>query len=148
MEIQVENYQDLLEIDVQTVPQIVHSVLHIENVTCDELMVYFVDESTLCELHQKHFNDPSPTDCISIQVDPPNSKPCFLGEIFISPKAAIDFCKEKKDLVYEEITLYLVHGLLHLIGYDDIESEDRKKMRLAEKKCMDYLLSKKNLISN
>jgi len=147
LDILVENHQNLVDIDTRSIPQIVEAVFQLEDISCDEVMIYFVDQKTICELHEKHFNDPSPTDCISIQVDPLGASPCFLGEIFISPQAAIDFCKEKTDLLYQEITLYLVHGLLHLIGYDDIETADQSKMRLAEKKCIDYLLSKERLIS-
>ncbi|MCH9632976.1 MAG: Endoribonuclease YbeY [Chlamydiae bacterium] len=146
MDIQVENLQDLLPINNNSVVDVVKGVLNVENKLCDEVMVYFVDEQTICKVHDDHFNDPSPTDCISIQVDNPGSTPCFLGEIFVSPKAAIDYCKSNKGQIYQELTLYLVHGMLHLLGYDDIENDDEAKMRLAEKKSIDYLLKCNKLI--
>lgn len=148
MEILVENHQDLLDINTKSVPGVVKSVLSNENVSCDEIMIYFVNNRTICDLHKIHFNDPSPTDCISVQVDPIGSKPCFLGEIYISTKAALDYCREDEDSVYEELTLYLVHGLLHLIGYDDLDPEKETQMRLAEKRNMDYLIVEKMIISN
>ena len=147
MDILVENHQDLIPINTDTAIDVVETVLSIEGKFCDEIMVYFVDEKTICDQHAKHFDDPSPTDCISIQVDPLGSKPCFLGEIFISPKAAIDYCATNPNQIYSEITLYLVHGILHLLGYDDIKNVDKSKMRLAEKKSMNYLVESNKLIS-
>ncbi len=147
MDVQVENHQSVLPVNLDTIKPIVEAVLMLENSFCCELMIYFVDVETICKLHQQHFDDPTETDCISIQVDPPNKIPSFLGEIFISPQAAIDYCKSNSLQAYEELTLYLVHGLLHLLGYDDREIEQQEKMRLAEKKCMDYLLENKKIIS-
>lgn len=139
LDIQVEDTQSVLSIDPASISPIVHSVLELEKASCDEVIIHFIEEAELCAVHKQFFNDPSPTDCISIQVDGPDESPRFLGEVFISPKAAIDYLKENEGELYEELTLYLVHGLLHLLDYDDLEDEDRKKMRLAEKRQMDYL---------
>ena len=147
MEIIVQNLQDLVPIHTHSVKDALLKVLDVHPVTFDDLMVYFVDESTICQLHDKHFNDPSPTDCISIQVDAPNTSDCFLGEIYVSPQAALDHCKTTEANLYEELTLYVIHGFLHLIGYDDLENESREKMRLAEKKLMDYLKSCHKIIT-
>lgn len=139
MDIIIEDTQSLVSIEESSVFHIVQAVLSLEQASCDELNIYFVQEAEICEVHAEFFNDPSPTDCISIQIDDPKDSPCFLGEIFISPKAAQDYIKESQGDLYEEITLYLVHGLLHLLGYDDVEEEERQKMRLAEKRHINYL---------
>lgn len=60
----------------------------------------------------------------------------YLGDIFISPLAALRFDTARP---YEETLLYLIHGILHLIGYDDIEPNAKRSMRKMEKKCMDHL---------
>lgn len=146
MEIVVHNNQLLCSIQNETIAPIAEVVLQNEGAACDELHVHFVDTKTICELHEHFFQDPSPTDCISIQVDDLSASPCFLGEIFISPQAALDYCKEKDLPLEEELTLYLVHGLLHLLGYDDLNEEDEKKMRLAEKRQMNYLKEHQLLI--
>lgn len=146
MDVQVYNDQNLCPIQSASIAPIVQAVLSHENVSCDEVHIHFVTEAQIIELHDQFFQDPTPTDCISLQVDPVGSKPCYLGEIFISPQAAIDYLPQSNQTLEQEITLYLVHGLLHLLGYDDIEEEDRKKMRLAEKRHMEYLNTKKLLI--
>jgi probable rRNA maturation factor len=104
------------------------SFLRIE---CEEISVYFVSEKKICELHAEFFNDPSPTDCISFPVDDD-----YLGDIFISPLAANRYDPARP---YEEVLLYLVHGILHLIGFDDVHANEKRSMRKMEKKCMDHL---------
>lgn len=139
MDLQVQSSQEVCEVDFSSVKPLVQSVLDLESTFCSELNIYFVSEEQICELHQDFFDDPSPTDCISIQVDPPGTPFCLLGEIFISPKAAQAAIESYQTTLQEELSLYLVHGLLHLLGYDDLEDQDRAKMRLAEKRHMDYL---------
>lgn len=101
------------------------------SIDCDELSVYFVSEKKICALHKKYFDDPTPTDCITFPIDA-----SYLGDLFISPAAALRYDPEKP---YRETTLYLVHGLLHLLGYDDIDPLQRKAMRKMEKRCMGHL---------
>jgi len=108
-------------------------------------MIHFVDKARISELHKVFFNDPTPTDCISFPIDSPNEKSGAhhtLGEIFICPEVAIEYARPKNKDPYAEITLYLIHGILHLAGYDDLKVEDRKKMRAMEKRCMQYLKKK------
>ena len=66
----------------------------------------------------------------------------ILGEIFVCPKTAIEYAVQYKKNPYEEVTLYIVHGLLHLLGYDDIEKNARNLMRKAERKHMKALTQK------
>ncbi len=146
MNLQIFDEQEDLSIDPTSILPVVESVLHLEDLHTDELAIYFVSEPAICSLHERYFQDPSSTDCISFPMDGRDEvKPHTLGEIFISPKAAIEFTKSSNHPPYREVTLYVVHGLLHLLGYDDIEEEDEKKMRKAEKMHMDALLAN-NLI--
>lgn len=124
-------------------------ILFLEKRNTDEVSVCFVTEKKISTLHHKFFNDPTPTDCISFPIDEGNKESYhILGEIFISPQAAINFFKGKGSAnnIYIETTLYLIHGLLHLMGYDDIEKSERRKMRYREKKYLDHLIASNILI--
>lgn len=85
----------------------------------------------MCDLHQQFFNDPSPTDCISFPIDDK-----ILGDIFVCPKTAIDYAARIKKDPYPETALYIIHGILHLLGFDDLEAPKRRIMRKKEKQCM------------
>jgi probable rRNA maturation factor len=149
MKIAVFNQQTDLVLHLVSVRPIVKEVLKQERVRTDEVAVYFVSSETICSLHQKFFNDPSPTDCISLPVDSVEEQPCgyhLLGEVFVCPKTAIDYTQALSDAAYNETTLYLVHALLHLIGYKDIEEEEKRIMLEAERGLMHHLSNKQLLL--
>jgi probable rRNA maturation factor len=106
-----------------------------------DLSLYFVTEKEICKLHAEFFDDPRPTDCISFPIDEEH-----LGEIFVCPKTAISYGKKHKIDPYTETTLYIVHGLLHLIGYDDLEPVKKRSMRKKEKSCMAHLSKLNHLL--
>ncbi|MDR3624891.1 MAG: rRNA maturation RNase YbeY [Chlamydiales bacterium] len=142
LNVQVFNQQSSLAISSTSVQKVVSCLLlEFCNKKYDEVNIYFVGEEEICKLHEEFFDDPSPTDCISFPMDTEDdeSEYLILGDIFISPKAALDYVSLDSKDVYEELTLYLVHGLLHLLGYDDINEADIKKMRAAEKIHLDHL---------
>lgn len=147
MNIQVYNHQQDVKISPEAVSAIVKEVLNKENKKCDEVAIHFVETSKICELHSEFFNDPSPTDCISFPIDEAGCAGyCVLGEVFVCPKTAIEYASLHNIPVYQEITLYIVHGLLHLLGYDDIGDRE-PEMRNAEKLHMKNL-EMHNMIMN
>lgn len=143
METYIFNEQQDVQIDPSLFEQIAKEVLDLEGQKADEVTINFVSTEKISELHQQFFNDPSTTDCISFPLDSAEEEYRVLGEIFVCPATALDYSKKHQINVHEEITLYVIHGLLHLMGYDDIEVKDRKMMRLAEKKHLENLYEKK-----
>ncbi len=98
-----------------------------------ELSIAFVDDDTLAQIHKKFMNDPTSTDVITF---PGDAEMDFAGEICVSVDHAQKAAPKHGNTLARELTLYLVHGWLHLAGYDDIASQDRKKMRTAEKQTL------------
>lgn len=138
MIINVINEQNVVPVSTEAVQKIVYQVLKEENQSCDEASIFFVETNVICQLHDEFFDDPSPTDCISFPIDDEeNFGYRLLGEIFVCPETALQYSKDNPGVdVGEETTLYIVHGLLHLLGYDDIEEEDIVSMRAAEARHM------------
>ncbi|CUI16454.1 conserved hypothetical protein [Candidatus Protochlamydia naegleriophila] len=140
MIINVFDQQESLKFSLDQLDPLVEQVLQEENRTCDEVSVYFVDTPTISNLHLEYFDDGSTTDCISFPLDEEDDSPYrVLGDVFICPETAIHYAQAHNLDPYEEATLYLVHGLLHLMGYDDIEEEDQREMRQAEQRHMNRL---------
>lgn len=152
MQVFVFDDQPDLSISPSSVEPIVSSVLIGEGRAYDEVGIHFVTTKEICRLHALYFDDPSPTDCISfpldldIENDPTGC--ALLGDAFVCPATARDFVAEHGGDVYEETTLYLVHSLLHLLGYDDIDAEDEKRMRQAEARHMEQIKKKGLLLAS
>ena len=145
MQINVINRQKSLSLPIPLVKRIVKSVIENEGVCCDEVSIYFVSTKEISKLHKQFFDDPTPTDCISFPIDGIQSDKqqyYVLGDVFVCPETAIQYAREKKGDAKQEIILYIIHGLLHLMGYDDMESSDRKRMRQAERKHLKRLDNK------
>lgn len=147
MIIHVHQEQHLLPIDLNSVKTVVATFNKIAEVSYDEVSIYFIDTQTICELHQQYFDDPSPTDCISFPMDDPEEEGYkVMGDVFVCPETAQKYIQEHGGDAYQELTLYVIHGLLHLLGYDDIDEEDRQTMRQAESHYMSALCESKSLI--
>jgi probable rRNA maturation factor len=101
-----------------------------------ELSLAFLTDTALAGLHGRYLSDPSATDVITFEGDRVHGT---AGEICISVDAAARHAGSAKTAFPHEITLYIVHGWLHLAGYDDRTPESRRRMRGAEARAMRLL---------
>lgn len=98
-----------------------------------ELSLVFLSDAALAQMHGEYCDDPTPTDVITFDGD---AEMDFAGEIFVSIDRALAQAPHYGHSYAEELTLYLVHGWLHLAGLNDIEEADRARMRVAEREVM------------
>ena len=101
-----------------------------------ELSVAFVDDATIAKVHADFMDDPSPTDVITFSSDPSMES---AGEIIVSVDHAQTRASELGESFSRELSLYLIHGWLHLAGFDDRNEKDSLKMRAAEQVALDLL---------
>lgn len=149
MNIQIIQDQQDLKINSISVEKLVADFLDFYDLVYDEAAIHFVDTSTICDLHADFFNDPTTTDCISFPMDNHDDEGYrVLGEVFVCPETAVHYVKSNGGDAYHELTLYTVHGLLHLIGYDDIEDEDRELMRKEEARYLEHVSAQRLWIKN
>lgn len=98
-------------------------------VPAGELGIVLMDEAPHCALHERYLQDPSPTDVITFPGDPSED---LAGEIILNVDLAQREAHRFQQTPSEELTLYLVHGYLHLAGFDDQTDDQRSAMRHAE----------------
>lgn len=118
-------------------------------ISTDEIIIHFVTEGKISSLHKDFFNDPTSTDCITFPLDPPTThKDSYhvIGELFICPKTALIYSKKHSIDKYQELYRYLIHCILHLIGYDDLEPQPRERMKRKERALLKKLQEKSLLI--
>jgi probable rRNA maturation factor len=99
-----------------------------EGVHQAELSVSLVTIDEMTDLHQRYMGEEGPTDVLSFPLDEaslrPDEGPRMLGDVVICPEVAA----AQNDDVDAELRLLLVHGILHLLGYDHETDEDRTRM--------------------
>ena len=103
-------------------------VLRGEGVTDVELSVSFVGEPEMSELHERFLGEPGPTDVLSFPLEEEDRDERgmrLLGDVVIAPAVA---ARNRPDDPPTEVRLLLVHGILHLLGYDHEEEGERALM--------------------
>ncbi|MDP7050139.1 MAG: rRNA maturation RNase YbeY [Verrucomicrobiota bacterium] len=102
------------------------------------LGVFLLDEVEMARANWEHLRHEGPTDVITLDFGSqaggaPRSGP-LLGDIFICPVVAEAFAREHGATWPEEVVRYLIHGVLHLRGYDDRDAICRKRMKREEER--------------
>lgn len=135
-------------VDSNIIRGIVQAVLDSQGQTASCVGIHFLSDLATRRLHQQFFSDPSSTDCMSFPIDEAPENPeeyRHLGDVVVCPATAFSHAKENPSLFWDELTLYIIHGLLHLLGYDDIDPNDRAIMRRQERRAR-ALASKRGLL--
>ena len=147
MDIYLLDRQKDLPIYEEAVKKLASAVVDFEKKSYDELNIHLVDRQEISHLHALYFNDPSPTDCISFPLcdEDVDTGHRHMGDLFVCPQAAKELAEGPAG-AYEELSLYIVHSLLHLMGYGDVEQEERLEMRRAEKRHMTNLRERELLL--
>lgn len=97
-----------------------------------EVSLLLTDDEEIAQLHGEFMDDPTPTDVMSFEID--NG-----AEVVVSVETARRTAKAAGHSMRAEVALYIVHGILHTVGYDDVAADDRVRMREAERAIMKQL---------
>ncbi len=142
-QIDVSDSQTRVSVDPARLEAIAAEVLAREGVVSAEISVALIDGATMRQLNRRHLNHDYDTDVLSflldcqaaasVEAEPRGTGKAIDGEILISTDIAASVADEFGWSVESEVVLYLVHGLLHLIGYDDLSDEEQLLMRDRER---------------
>jgi probable rRNA maturation factor len=124
--------QDAVAVDRKRVREIVRAVLDGEGVADAEISLAFVDNPTIHTLNKRYLDHDEPTDVLSFPLSEPGAKR-LAGELVIGAEVALAQARERGHDVQQELALYVIHGLLHLCGYDDKSDETAREMRGRER---------------
>jgi probable rRNA maturation factor len=130
--IAIASPQEFVPIDRGRMREVVRTVLSGEDIAEAEISLAFVDNPTIHRLNQRYLQHDEPTDVLSFPLSEPNSSR-LAGELVIGVEVALTQAAERGHDVQAELALYVIHGLLHLCGYDDHEPADASAMRERER---------------
>lgn len=160
-EINIANHHPRLRLNRRAITRVIHTLdahfshsknekqkTKIPSAPAGELSLVFLTDTALAQLHADFLDDPTITDVITFEGNPALG---VAGEICVSADAALRHVAPKAPALRSklsgqsssafstELTLYLVHGWLHLAGYDDLQPAKKRLMRRAEARAMSLL---------
>lgn len=149
----VADSQNFLELEEDDLRDVVVRTLECEQVASADLSLAIVDNPTIRDLNVRYLQHDYDTDVLSFLFDvsggdedsPQESGPegesfrprgagkRIEGEIIVSAEMALESARQYGWNPRDELILYIVHGLLHLTGYDDLSPEEKAVMRRRER---------------
>ncbi len=96
----------------------------------EALELNFVSSETITDINSKHLKHFQSTDIITFNYSEESNT--FDAEIFISVPDALENSKKYEVTLDNELGRLIIHGILHLLGYDDTTKSKKAKMKLAE----------------
>jgi len=131
MKIEIANLNENLSLDEEALKKLLTKVLQRGGEKRARVSVALVDDKTMAGLNRRYLGRRGPTDVLAFPFDQgPAGKD--LGEIVISVETARKVARRRKKSIKQEIYLYAVHGLLHLLGFDHKTPSEAKEMRKKE----------------
>jgi probable rRNA maturation factor len=129
--VDIASTQGFLAIDPANLAGLVERVLRHEGIARASISVALVDDATIHRINRTHLRHDWPTDVISFVLSDEDD-PELAGELIVSAEMARTTAAEIGAEPIAELSLYVVHGLLHLCGYDDTTDEASATMRMRE----------------
>jgi len=132
--IDVTDQQSAMKVDADELRRAVAMIVDDADIRLGRIGIAVVDDPTIHRINREFLDHDWPTDVISFVLE---ETPGYLeGEIIMSTDTAIDRSSDYGWSPADELLLYVVHGTLHLVGYDDHEDDDRQAMREKERHYM------------
>jgi len=121
-----------IRVDKKKIDLLVQKIMEELKFSIDSLEFNFVGTKTITEINNKYLNHSGSTDIITFNYS--HEKFRFDGEIFISVPDAYENAKKYKVTIDNEIERLIIHGVLHLLGYDDLTPAKKRTMKKYENK--------------
>ncbi|MEN8234336.1 MAG: rRNA maturation RNase YbeY [Actinomycetota bacterium] len=141
---------NVLFADEQDEPIVTDELLRLAELVLEEegldsetgVSLVLIDEEQMAELNERHMDKTGSTDVLSFPIESampgappmpvPGGPPIELGDVFIAPTVVRRNAEERNVRFEDELALMVVHGLLHLLGWDHIDEKDAVQMEARE----------------
>ena len=130
VKVTVSNRQRRRKINPRSLARIAERALELVNDLNAQLSIVLVSDAHIAKLNAQYHATPGPTDILSFDYGEGQ------GELIISVERAVAQARLFHSTPARELVLYVVHGILHLHGYNDLTVRDRQRMRAAERRLL------------
>ncbi len=146
IDVEIQDLQELIDLDHEQIDNLVRFVLTRSD-HVGRIGLCFVDDEAISALHQQFMDDPTPTDVITFPLETV-VEGSLDGEIVVSTETALREAPRHQLAAEEEVRLYIVHGLLHLLGYDDLDEPGQKTMNRLQQGLLDRWKASRGLLGD
>jgi probable rRNA maturation factor len=129
--IEATNQQQRWPVKLKQLQDAVRAVLTGEKIKQADISLAVVDDPTIHQINQQFLQHDEPTDCISFLLEQDGDR--IDGDILVSADTAAHSAHDFGWHVQDELLLYAIHGMLHLVGYDDLKPAKKRLMRQRER---------------
>jgi probable rRNA maturation factor len=159
-EVFVADEQHSVDVDVSRWRALAEGVLADEGVRGNvELSLLFVEADDIAALNEQFLGEARPTDVLAFPIDAvdvdvmssptsgrsgpdrpppdPSDQPLLLGDVVVCPAVARDQAEEHAGTLDDELALLVVHGILHVLGYDHEQDDETEAMRARERALLE-----------
>ena len=137
--LEVLDEQDELVVDREKVRTVCEQILDDAGIRSGKINVVLVDSDTIQQYNRDFLQHDYPTDTISFPLDDRRSEGYLEGEVLACTEIAKSRAAEFSWTAEEELLLYVVHGMLHLVGFDDATQEQQTVMQEKERSYLAML---------
>lgn len=134
------------KLDAQWLRKVAEITLQHEGIAQETQMTLVItDDEKIQELNRQFRDTDAPTDVLAFSSEEsedfvtPSDLPAYLGDVIISYPRAVEQAMQEGHSTKDELALLVVHGILHLLGYDDKEEEKRTQMWRQQDNIMKQL---------
>jgi probable rRNA maturation factor len=135
--VSIASPQEGVPIDRPQLKQVVRTVLEGEGIDEARISLALVDNPTIHQLNKRYLDHDEPTDVLSFPLS--DKAGALQGELVIGAEVAQEQAASRGHAVGAELALYVIHGLLHLCGYDDHSPSQAAEMRQRERRYLGQL---------
>lgn len=134
LSIEITNEQDVLRFDEGRLKRGARSVLRDAGIVAGSLSIAVVDDPAIHALNRKYLDHDCPTDVLSFVLERDGGR--LEGEVIASAETAAREAEQFGWTPQDELLLYVLHGTLHLVGFDDGTDLGRSVMRAAQRRYL------------
>lgn len=136
--VSIASPQEVVALEYQRLKEVARTVLEGERIRDAKISLAFVDDTTIARINKQFLEHEGPTDVITFPMSGKGAKK-LEGELVIGAEVALREAQERGHDVHQELCLYVIHGLLHLCGFDDRTTKEAAAMRRKEREYLKLL---------
>ena len=136
--VSIASPQELVSLEYARLKECARVVLTGEGIKEAKVSLAFVDDTTIAGLNKRFLDHEGPTDVITFPLSGRGAKK-LEGEVVMGAEVALREARGRGHDPNTELCLYVIHGVLHLCGYDDRSPRDAAAMRRKEREYLRQL---------